>query len=217
MKNRLVILAILQTLVYCQAPMPVCSNNSTYNWLYNSAGVSPCTIMTSLFQVCDPSHYFPALPLGSEYGVILGVNSDNACICNSVFYEISSACAYCQGRTWRTWSEYKTNCSTIYVQNFPYRLPGNTRVPSWAYVDVGESRQMILCLRITTHIYIGFFRLSSNFLRPLHKSSTVLVCPIQPPCPPRRSRRLELEQVFLGGRIFPPPPLTLIRATVTPA
>ncbi|KAF9053431.1 hypothetical protein BJ165DRAFT_1591235 [Panaeolus papilionaceus] len=133
---RAVFLSIMPLLVFSQSDLPFCLGDSTFRWTYNSVGDSPCEVMNDLVRVCLPGSYYPALGVGDDYLVPLGIESQAACICNSVFYSMSSACAYCQDRTWKTWSDFSQNCSTVYVQNFPYPIPGQTRIPTWAYVDV---------------------------------------------------------------------------------
>ncbi|GLB34837.1 putative expressed protein [Lyophyllum shimeji] len=97
----------------------VCTETAIESWSYNSLHQSPCLI-----------------------GAYLGVSATQGnsplvpwILINSVFYDLISACAACQGREYIRWSEYNANCSKVYTGVFPRSIPSGTRVPHWAYLN----------------------------------------------------------------------------------
>jgi len=50
-----------------------------------------------------------------------------------------SACSYCQGRNYLSWTGYDANCSTVYVTVYNEEIPIGVKVPAYAYQDVSVS------------------------------------------------------------------------------
>lgn len=112
--------------------------NATFNdsWVYNSLNQSACSIASSLMGACTSSTY-TVVPL--EIGQIYDgpwKGSDTPCLCSSVYYSLLSTCAFCQSRSYASWSTWSTNCTSVYVSVYPGEIPENTAVPHWAYQNV---------------------------------------------------------------------------------
>ncbi|KIK57661.1 hypothetical protein GYMLUDRAFT_45827 [Collybiopsis luxurians FD-317 M1] len=90
-----------------------CNASLGFQWADNSLGQDPCQIATFLGQVCDSNYRIPAINSSESYfGPTPAQN--NSCLCSSVEYILLSACGACQGGTYRTWTGYNQNCSTVY-------------------------------------------------------------------------------------------------------
>lgn len=50
-------------------------------------------------------------------------------------YSLISACALCQNGTITSWSQWATNCATVF-DNYPQPIPVNLHVPAYAYLPV---------------------------------------------------------------------------------
>ncbi|KZT26502.1 hypothetical protein NEOLEDRAFT_1131999 [Neolentinus lepideus HHB14362 ss-1] len=119
---------------YAQTSDGVCSIDT---WTGNSLGQSPCLVASYLQGVCDGGAYHvPALPAKYSYNGPTQASA-NDCLCNTVTYNLMSACSACQNGTVIAWSTWNTNCSTIYT-DYPEYIPSGTRVPGWAYLNVTE-------------------------------------------------------------------------------
>jgi len=113
-----------------------CNSTGSFDWAFNSLGQSPCLVAAYLGSVCSAGQFFvPALGPSQFYS---GPNVENAndCRCNSVFYSTISACAACQGNEYLKWSSWYTNCSSVFVSEYPEDIPTGTKVPHWAYENV---------------------------------------------------------------------------------
>jgi hypothetical protein len=76
----------------------------------------------------DTAYAGPSL----EQAITLG-----ACWCNTVIYNLLSACSECQGKEALYWSVYQENCSTIMPPaTFPNPVPEGTRVPRWVLLEI---------------------------------------------------------------------------------
>ncbi|KAI0767134.1 hypothetical protein C8Q74DRAFT_1369974 [Fomes fomentarius] len=138
------VLCLLSVIVWtwqtsAQGTAAVC--NSTYEWMSNSKGQSPCLISSYLFTPCDSPEdsYVHALPQGFHYASpAKDPTSANPCRCNTVIFSTLAACATCQGGAAfvRPWLEYSINCSIVNPQEYPESIPSGTAVPAWAYLDV---------------------------------------------------------------------------------
>ncbi|TEB30495.1 hypothetical protein FA13DRAFT_555351 [Coprinellus micaceus] len=111
---------------------------SAERWSYNTLNQSPCVVGSALKAVCQPgASPIVYLPPGYVYdGPSLVDRQNTPCRCSSVYYSLLSACAWCQGRDFISWSRYATNCTTAYLGVFPRELPRGTGVPAWAYMNV---------------------------------------------------------------------------------
>ncbi|OSD01792.1 hypothetical protein PYCCODRAFT_475745 [Trametes coccinea BRFM310] len=61
-----------------------CSDPTTYSWMYNAQGQSPCEMAVNLVYVCTSDENGPSL---------LNI----PCTCNTVTYSLSNACRICSG------------------------------------------------------------------------------------------------------------------------
>ncbi|KAJ8078922.1 hypothetical protein PM082_013206 [Marasmius tenuissimus] len=120
-----------------------CSDSSqSLNWTSNSLGQDPCQVASILGGVCSPAGFvvppLDTLPNSTYKGPEEG--KEDGCRCSSVFYSLPSACAACQGGDdWLSWSEFSKNCFPPYNKTFMEIIPGNTKVPAYAYVLDGDS------------------------------------------------------------------------------
>jgi len=59
------------------------------------------------------------------------------CWCNTVMYDLISACAVCQNHTVPTWLGWIPKCSPIAltIGSYPQPIPSDTRIPDYAYWD----------------------------------------------------------------------------------
>ncbi|KAH9026641.1 hypothetical protein EDB84DRAFT_335745 [Lactarius hengduanensis] len=144
MQPRVPSLAVLTSLVFlaasdlvlAQIRAPDCS--ASWKWSFNSLGQNMCTIAAFLMSTCNGGAFtINALQPGYSYmGPSSDVDDANPCKCNTVTYNLISACDACQGSVWTTWSEYSFNCtSTLPPSVFPNPVPLGTSVPQWALVD----------------------------------------------------------------------------------
>ncbi|KAI9063449.1 hypothetical protein FKP32DRAFT_717151 [Trametes sanguinea] len=104
-----------------------CSDPSSYSWMYNTQGQSPCEMAVNLVYVCTQDENGPAL---------LNI----PCVCNTVTYSLSNACRTCSGieqSRLPSFSEYANSfqCSSTVSGSFPEVLPSDTPIPPWAYLD----------------------------------------------------------------------------------
>ncbi|KAK0459825.1 uncharacterized protein EV420DRAFT_292184 [Desarmillaria tabescens] len=113
-----------------------CNATFDHSWVYNSLNQSTCSIASSLMGACTSST-FTVVPL-QEGQIYDGPweGSDTPCLCSSVYYSLLSACAFCQNRSYASWSSWSTNCTSVYVSIYLGEIPQNTAVPHWAYQNV---------------------------------------------------------------------------------
>ncbi|PPQ80191.1 hypothetical protein CVT24_006587 [Panaeolus cyanescens] len=109
-----------------------CSASAQFSWTFNSVGASPCAVATDLANACQSGTIIPRLDINQSYAAPQP-DTQTPCECSSVYYNMLSACAYCQQGTWLSWTLYSINCTQIAPAKFPLPLPPNTKVPSWAY------------------------------------------------------------------------------------
>ncbi|KAH9035489.1 hypothetical protein EDB85DRAFT_863282 [Lactarius pseudohatsudake] len=87
---------------------------------------------TAVFSIpaLEPQHYYTGPS---------GVDNDDLCKCNTVLYNLISACDACQGQSWLPYSLWSFNCTTkVTPGNFSKQIPAITRVPHWAYNISGD-------------------------------------------------------------------------------
>jgi len=129
-------LLMITGLAHAQVSAPNCSN-STYGWSFNSLGQSPCLVAAYLAGVCnDGSFVISALLPQNSYTGPSGSDDGDMCKCNTVTYNLISACDACQGSPWIPYSSWSLNCTSVATAGtFPRSIPAETRVPRWAYLD----------------------------------------------------------------------------------
>ncbi|KDQ18411.1 hypothetical protein BOTBODRAFT_143431 [Botryobasidium botryosum FD-172 SS1] len=116
---------------------------SGFDWMSNSKGQSPCLIAAYLGSACISSGEFTVSGLtgpGNQYAEPTST-SYTECKCNTVYYDILSACAICQAGLADLWSDWILQCpkSMVLVGQFPYTPP--TEVPAYAYYDPTSSNR----------------------------------------------------------------------------
>ncbi|KAH9161339.1 hypothetical protein EDB89DRAFT_2031063 [Lactarius sanguifluus] len=127
---------LLIGLVRAQLGAPDCTN-STFTWSYNSLQQNPCLVTAYLAAVCNNGVFnVPKLTAGNSYTGPSGADNGDQCKCNTVVYNLISACDACQGELWLPYSTWSFNCTTKATPGtFPEPVPTGTRVPKWAYID----------------------------------------------------------------------------------
>ncbi|KAH9035488.1 hypothetical protein EDB85DRAFT_1943640 [Lactarius pseudohatsudake] len=121
---------------YAQVSAPNCTD-STFAWSLNSLQQNPCLVTAYLAAVCNNGVFaIPALLPQHYYTGPSGADIDDLCKCNTVVYNLISACDVCQGEPWIPYSTWSLNCTTnANPGTFPNPVPAGTRVPKWAYID----------------------------------------------------------------------------------
>jgi len=110
---------------------------SSLQWSFNSQNQSPCAIASTLLGVCDGGEYdVLALPQDTAYYLGPPIDAANPCQCNTVVYSLMSACALCQNGTITTWSQWATDCATVFDESYPRPIPDGLHVPAYAYLSV---------------------------------------------------------------------------------
>lgn len=119
-----------------QVSAPNCTDSS-YGWSYNSLSQSPCFVAAYLAAVCNNGTFtIPALLPQHSYTGPNGQDNDDLCKCNTVLYNLISACDACQGEPWIAYSTWTINCTSVVTPGtFPEPIPEGTRVQKWAYLD----------------------------------------------------------------------------------
>ncbi|KAH7344110.1 hypothetical protein B0J17DRAFT_625677 [Rhizoctonia solani] len=114
---------------------------SPQHWSGNSRGQSPCLVAAYLAAQCTTDNTFgvTALEDGGPYGFVAAAASN--CLCNSVVWNLLSACAICQGEVSGSWGQWTASCPTALTNTgvYPLPLPAGVAVPSWAYYDFTTS------------------------------------------------------------------------------
>ncbi|KAN0140948.1 hypothetical protein V8E53_001392 [Lactarius tabidus] len=128
--------------VRAQLSAPNCTDSSLA-WSYNSLQQNPCWIVAYLAAVCNGGSFIiPALLSQNSYSGPTGSDDSDMCKCNTVVYNLISACDACQGSPWVPYSLWTSNCTNkANPGTFPEPVPAGTRVPKWAYIDssIGDS------------------------------------------------------------------------------
>ncbi|CAE6521301.1 unnamed protein product [Rhizoctonia solani] len=139
-------IALLATQAHAQTD-PIWSNVTCteQTWSINSAGQSPCLVSAHLSAQCttDNSWGVPAIGTTGPYSPPNGTYA-NRCRCNSVQWNLLSACSMCQGGGAGTWQRWTVNCSSSVITTpgeggYPLTLPSGVQVPHWAYYDFTAS------------------------------------------------------------------------------
>lgn len=135
----LYLLVVFVTLLSCNAQSSNVSCVSSFDWMNNVDGYSPCVVAASLLQVCHPAGVTIWSPgSGSKYS---GPTADlsNPCQCSRVTYSLLCACAACQSLNWTDWAAWANNCGAELTSDGFSNLPSNISVPQWAYLNASDS------------------------------------------------------------------------------
>ncbi|PIL23238.1 hypothetical protein GSI_14548 [Ganoderma sinense ZZ0214-1] len=129
-------LVLLISLLCVHAQNTSVSCSSTYDWMHNSKGQSPCLTAAWLQYPCIGNNKVgPASYPGPSNETAL------LCECNTVFYMTLAACAVCQGAGLggiALWSSFSQHCPNLNVtiQQYPQIIPNATSIPVWAYIPL---------------------------------------------------------------------------------
>ncbi|TDL21519.1 hypothetical protein BD410DRAFT_294400 [Rickenella mellea] len=146
MKRAMTILGALAVLALTALPGVAAQTTnatclSSYSFLYNSKGQSPCLVAAYAAGACAGGQFEVSALDDSELytGPSVATADTNICLCSSIVYSLMSACGVCQNRPWLTWNSWDTNCKTVYLTVYPKDVPEDTVIPTWAYADVAVS------------------------------------------------------------------------------
>ncbi|KAF8266888.1 hypothetical protein EI94DRAFT_1731877 [Lactarius quietus] len=132
-------------LVAAQVLGPICIDITTsWQWSFNSLDQSPCEVTAYMMSTCyGGSFIMDPLGVGSTSYAgpsVEDAREEDACYCNTVIYNLVSACGGCQGGSPISLSEYYLNCTTtLEPALFPNPVPVGTQVPHWALLDPTSS------------------------------------------------------------------------------
>ncbi|CAE6417484.1 unnamed protein product [Rhizoctonia solani] len=155
----LAVISLFTTQVHAQTE-PIWSNVTCTDllWSANSAGWTPCLVSAHLSAQCTTDNSWGVPAVGTEgpvsdlvpWGVpAVGTEGPysppngtyaNRCRCNSVQWNLLSACSMCQGGGASTWQRWTVNCSSTVTTTpsqggYPLPIPAGVLVPHWAYYD----------------------------------------------------------------------------------
>jgi len=130
-------------LVLAQVSAPLCAATTinTWLWSYNSLDQSPCLVEGHMVSTCYGG-VITINPLTMGFTEYAGPSATEVleagpCWCNTVTYNLVSACSECQGGVSLLWAEYVQNCTTVLAPSrFPYPVPAGTSVPQWALAAI---------------------------------------------------------------------------------
>ncbi|KAJ1308266.1 hypothetical protein OPQ81_003981 [Rhizoctonia solani] len=106
-------------------------------WSFNTQGQSPCLIAAYLGAQCTTDNTFRVYSLSGDGPYSFAAAAASNCLCNSVVWNLISACALCQKASAGSWGQWVASCpnNLINVGKYPIPLPPNVAVPAWAYYD----------------------------------------------------------------------------------
>ncbi|KAH9066327.1 hypothetical protein EDB87DRAFT_708196 [Lactarius vividus] len=127
---------ILMGSAYAQISAPNCTDSSLA-WSFNSLQQNPCWVTAYLAATCNNGAFsVPTLSPQHSYAGPTEDDKGDICKCNTVVYNLISACDACQGESWIPYTTWSLNCTTkVTAGTFPNPVPAITRVPKWAYID----------------------------------------------------------------------------------
>ncbi|KAH8977666.1 hypothetical protein EDB92DRAFT_711304 [Lactarius akahatsu] len=132
-------------LVVAQIDAPICTDKVlSWGWSFNSLVQNPCLIAAYMMSTCYGS-VLTLNPLGVGNTHYAGPSREedleaNPCWCNTVTYNLLSACSGCQGGRSLLWTQYHQNCTRILEPStFSNPVPVGTRVPHWVLQDTSSS------------------------------------------------------------------------------
>ncbi|KAH9980990.1 hypothetical protein BGW80DRAFT_303173 [Lactifluus volemus] len=120
--------------------MQVSAPNCTlayFDWTFNSLRQNPCLVAAQLAATCNNGVFSipPLFPMYSYSGPS-GPDDSDLCKCNTVVYNLVSACDACQGSPWVSYSTWTYNCTTVALAGtFSEAIPVGTQIPRWAFVN----------------------------------------------------------------------------------
>ncbi|KZS88825.1 hypothetical protein SISNIDRAFT_459450 [Sistotremastrum niveocremeum HHB9708] len=108
-------------------------DRSALPWAFNSLDQSPCLVAAALQSDCtgDGNFEIDALGPGQTYTAV-----DNDCQCNTVVYNLLSACTLCQGLAPGSWVDYSSACTNVDLNRYIEGIPDGTALPYWVFETV---------------------------------------------------------------------------------
>ncbi|KAI0256989.1 hypothetical protein BJV78DRAFT_1150861 [Lactifluus subvellereus] len=167
---------------------------------FNSLGQNPCLIAAHLAAVCNNGVFaIPALLPQHSYTGPNGPDNGDVCKCNTVLYNLISACDACQGDSWTTYSAWSYNCTTqAPAGTFPEPIPAGTRVPNWAYLNPvpGDSWNISTALLAGDSPEVTG---SASTIQTLTRASQTTVTPTSASSSPSSSKSSQNTGAIAGG------------------
>ncbi|EJD02620.1 uncharacterized protein FOMMEDRAFT_146527 [Fomitiporia mediterranea MF3/22] len=118
-----------------RADQRVACNNVT-SWMDNASGESPCTVAYFLMLHCTTGQDLSILPLNNSARSYTNPLRGQWCSCNTVVYNLMSACAVCQGGFPTNFSTWTDDCAGV-MHDYPNKeLALSYSIPQWAYVNL---------------------------------------------------------------------------------
>ncbi|KDQ13381.1 hypothetical protein BOTBODRAFT_56181 [Botryobasidium botryosum FD-172 SS1] len=111
------------------------------DWVENSRGQTPCLVYADLYSTCamkgTTMKKVPPLPKLDPNATYPAPSDDLECMCNTVAYDLISACAVCQHKSIITWPQWAAKCepNSTLIGRFPRPTPNCTDIPDYAYWD----------------------------------------------------------------------------------
>ncbi|KDQ07557.1 hypothetical protein BOTBODRAFT_608303 [Botryobasidium botryosum FD-172 SS1] len=107
--------------------------------MMNALGQNPCLVAAYLFSQCANQPWsIAALPPGSTASYPNPPQQyANLCQCNTVAYDLISACSVCQDHNVIQWVQWIQNCpaNLTFTGIYTEVVPSQTSIPSYAYWD----------------------------------------------------------------------------------
>ncbi|KAI0662910.1 hypothetical protein C8Q70DRAFT_478917 [Cubamyces menziesii] len=115
----LLVSTILTTAASDEPTFEPCGSSS-WSWMYNSEGLSPCEVWEWVSQLC-PSE-----------------ESMSDCVCNTVTYSLWAACMLCTGESAANFSTYSHNQGCVGKSSSP--PSGGADIPEWASLPLKDGK-----------------------------------------------------------------------------
>ncbi|KAL5528698.1 hypothetical protein ACEPAF_7835 [Sanghuangporus sanghuang] len=131
-----VVVALAMPIEMARADQLARCNDDT-KWMENDSGESPCTVAHFLLQQCaTPDSELAILPLNGSVTSYGNPLEGRWCTCNTVVYNLMSACAVCQDGLPTDFMTWTKGCAGV-SHKYPEDTIARTHIiPRWAYVNV---------------------------------------------------------------------------------
>ncbi|KDQ13380.1 hypothetical protein BOTBODRAFT_188630 [Botryobasidium botryosum FD-172 SS1] len=112
--------------------------DASNGWSENARGQTPCLVYADLYSACaNKTINVPELSKSDPNATYPAPSDDLGCLCNTVVYDLISACALCQSKAVISWPQWAAKCepNSTLVGRFPQPTPDLTEIPNFAYWD----------------------------------------------------------------------------------
>jgi len=141
----LLLVAYLAIIANAQHTEAVC-NVTELSWSFNSLQQSPCLVSAYLANPCSSDGDYDVVDIGPGFHYNPS-DMPSVCECNTVVYNLFSACAACQNASIGPWTLYKENCTTTWPDGqYLLKIPEDTALPAWAYQQVEGTNRFNLTI-----------------------------------------------------------------------